>query len=490
MFCWKTTYWWHSIVLLDRATGFYQQPLPVNDQILQESWATVTHSEQIPTGLTQCRGLLECFPDLVSLPGDSLYEGQQLQYWSTTQNDLRPTCRITPTTSLETSQLIKYLNQHKLDVSVTSGGHSTIIGASNLNAGITLDLSALSNISISSDNSSVSFGSGTRWFDVYKKLDPYGLTVTGGQAGSVGTGGYLLGGGISILASRRGWSCDTLISIEVVLGNGSIVITNHTQHSDLFSAMKGAGSNFGIATSFTMSLLPAPSLQVSISQIKGEEFDRLAREISIFIEKSHEDPEVFLDLSIIPDSTRKSLVGYLVATRFGSIEDSPILSPVLEIPSTHRTLNELKPSEYAQTVDESNPYGFRYVHPTLVFLLSRSPCRHSVCTFTIRNDVATILAILSAVKSEFSRNDISSDDSYMPAMLLQTIYRAQLGSDVSSGRSRNALGLGSDTEPLIRKSLAVLHAIKNDHLLTLASHLFRNDMVTVKRRQAYREVRF
>lgn len=81
---------------------------------------------------------------------------------------------------------------------------------------------------------------------------------------------------------------------------------------------------------------------------------------------------------------------------------------------------------------------------------------------TVKNDIATILAILSAVKSEFLRNDISSDDSYMPAMLLQTIYRAQLGSEVSSDRPRNALGLDLDTEPLICESLLSLHTIEND----------------------------
>lgn len=86
-----------------------------------------------------------------------------------------------------------------------------------------------------------------------------------------------------------------------------------------------------------------------------------------------------------------------------------------------------------------------------------------MCTFTIQNDIATIIAILSAVKVEFLRTDVSDDESYMPAMLLQTIYRAQLGSGDSLDSPRNALGLDTDTEPLIRKSPAGLHAMRNDH---------------------------
>jgi hypothetical protein len=72
---------------------------------------------------------------------------------------------------------------------------------------------------------------------------------------------------------------------------------------------------------------------------------------------------------------------------------------------------------------------------------------------TIQNDLTTILAILSAIKSHFLQNNVSGDDTYRPAMLLQPIYRAQLGSGDYPHTPRNALGLDLDTEPLICKSL-------------------------------------
>ena len=88
--------------------------------------------------------------------------------------------------------------------SIASGGHATAYGASNLDAGITLDLGALNSVSLAADASYIDVGTGARWLDVYQVLDPFGLTVAGGRAASVGVGGYLLGGMCSLcLLARR-----------------------------------------------------------------------------------------------------------------------------------------------------------------------------------------------------------------------------------------------------------------------------------------------
>ena len=67
--------------------------------------------------------------------------------------------------------------------------------------GITIDLSALDQVLVSKDNNTVSIGGGSRWGDVYTKLEPYGLAVCGGRVFDVGVGGLLLGG--TCLVTRR-----------------------------------------------------------------------------------------------------------------------------------------------------------------------------------------------------------------------------------------------------------------------------------------------
>ncbi|KAI8214233.1 Bifunctional solanapyrone synthase [Colletotrichum sp. SAR 10_76] len=46
-------------------------------------------------------------------------------------------------------------------------------------------------------------------------------------------------------------TCDNVLDYEVVLGNGSIVTTSPNSHPDLYWALRGGGSNFGIVTKFT-----------------------------------------------------------------------------------------------------------------------------------------------------------------------------------------------------------------------------------------------
>jgi FAD/FMN-containing dehydrogenase len=44
--------------------------------------------------------------------------------------------------------------------------------------------------------------------------------------------------------------------LNVVLANGSTIAVNETSHKDLFWAMRGAGHNFGIVTSFKLKIYP------------------------------------------------------------------------------------------------------------------------------------------------------------------------------------------------------------------------------------------
>lgn len=57
-------------------------------------------------------------------------------------------------------------------------------------------------------------------------------------------------GGISFLSPQRGFACDNVVNIEIVLADGQISSANAQQNSDLFTAIKGGSNNFGIVTRF------------------------------------------------------------------------------------------------------------------------------------------------------------------------------------------------------------------------------------------------
>lgn len=72
----------------------------------------------------------------------------------------------------------------------------------------------------------------------------------GGLIPSVGVGGFTLNGGLGWLTSAHGVALDNLLEADVVLANGRILTCSETENEDLFWAIRGAGSCFGVVTRF------------------------------------------------------------------------------------------------------------------------------------------------------------------------------------------------------------------------------------------------
>jgi FAD/FMN-containing dehydrogenase len=72
--------------------------------------------------------------------------------------------------------------------------HMAWAGAANIDGGVTIDLSAMKGLRVSPDKSLVSVEPGNRWWDVYSRIEPLGIAVSGGRWGNVGVGGLLTGG--------------------------------------------------------------------------------------------------------------------------------------------------------------------------------------------------------------------------------------------------------------------------------------------------------
>lgn len=68
--------------------------------------------------------------------------------------------------------------------------------------------------------------------------------------------GPALGGGHGVQQGKYGLISDNILSMNVVLANGSTLRVSETDNSDLWWAMRGAGHNFGVVTSFEMRIYP------------------------------------------------------------------------------------------------------------------------------------------------------------------------------------------------------------------------------------------
>ncbi|KAJ8495373.1 hypothetical protein ONZ45_g12898 [Pleurotus djamor] len=201
-----------------------------------------------------CEGLRSVIsPSQVHLSSSDLYTTQQSTYYSGEQASQRPACRVTPVDANDVSFILKFATRHQCEFAVRAGGHMSWAGSSNIGPeGFTIDLENMRKIGLLDDSKTVSIEPGLRWSAVYNFLVPHGLHTVGGRSSGVGVGGFLMGGGVSFLSPEYGFGSDNVINYEVVLSDGSIVNANEAEHTDLYWALKGGSTNYGIVTKFDM----------------------------------------------------------------------------------------------------------------------------------------------------------------------------------------------------------------------------------------------
>ncbi|CAG8983251.1 hypothetical protein HYALB_00002687 [Hymenoscyphus albidus] len=205
-------------------------------------------------GFSKCQvacALLPLFAMTVSNSNSSGYE--PLPYWSIQQAEVKPGCRVDVSSAKDISNTVLISRLTQCPFAVKSGGHAAFAGASSIQDGMLINLAKLNMVSLSSDRTVTQVGPGNTWHDVYRQLDPLGVSVVGGREAGVGVGGLLLGGGISYFSGRFGWGCDNVVNYEVVLASGAIVNASPTSHADLYWALRGgSGTNFGIVSRFDL----------------------------------------------------------------------------------------------------------------------------------------------------------------------------------------------------------------------------------------------
>lgn len=189
----------------------------------------------------------------VSLAASAVEPGD-VGYAELRSNYLRggsPGLILRPENRDEVVEALAFARRHPdLPLGIRSGGHG-ISGRSTNDGGIVIDLGKLNSIEIVDPATRlVRLGPGARWMDVAEALAPYGLAISSGDYGGVGVGGLATAGGIGWLAREHGLTIDHVRAVEMVLADGSVVRADENENTDLFWAVRGAGANFGIVTSF------------------------------------------------------------------------------------------------------------------------------------------------------------------------------------------------------------------------------------------------
>ncbi|GFN16475.1 hypothetical protein AtubIFM55763_010310 [Aspergillus tubingensis] len=291
-----------------------------------------------------CKTLNKSLSSAVFAPSSTVYQYEAQNFWSNTEI-MSPGCVFRPQSAEELSQGVKALVDAEAQFAVRGGGHMGIRGSNNIDKGVLIVMSNLTTLELSDDQSVVSVGPAYRWADVYDYLETYDLAVAGGRLGPVGVPGLLLAGGINFYGNQVGFGCDTVINYEVVLANGTIVQANATSHSDLFWALKGGSSNFGLVTRFDMETIPSTQVWAGTYTVSAEYIDRFL-EASATYAANISDPKTHIVPAVVPEGNTS--VGSVIMFYDSATESYPeIFKPFTDIPAVSSTLGFKTLAEFA-----------------------------------------------------------------------------------------------------------------------------------------------
>ncbi|MBW2486358.1 MAG: FAD-dependent oxidoreductase, partial [Deltaproteobacteria bacterium] len=150
---------------------------------------------------------------------------------------------------------VKFAREYDLLLSVRGGGHN-IAGSALCDHGLTIDLSRMKGLHVDISTSTVRAQPGCNLGDLDRETQIFGLVVPAGIVTDTGIAGLTLGGGFGYLTRRYGYTCDNLLSADVVTADGTFLTASEKENSDLFWGLRGGGGNFGIVTSFEYQAYP------------------------------------------------------------------------------------------------------------------------------------------------------------------------------------------------------------------------------------------
>lgn len=193
------------------------------------------------------RGFIERVRGTVLHPGDADYDDARA-IWNGLI-DRRPALIVQCSGVADVVDAVDFAREQNLILSTRGGGHNVAGNAVN-DGGLVIDLSQMRAVHVDPSTRTVRAQGGANWGDCDRETQLFGLAVPGGVVSTTGIAGLTLHGGVGHLRRKHGLSIDNLLSVDIVTADGRLRRASATENEDLFWAVRGAGSNFGVVTSF------------------------------------------------------------------------------------------------------------------------------------------------------------------------------------------------------------------------------------------------
>lgn len=184
-------------------------------------------------------------------PGDDGYSGAVAGF--DIGMPIRPDIVVDAQTAADVASAVSVAADQRTAVTVLGSGHGLL---QPVQEGLAITVRSLTRVNIDPQAQTATIGAGCTWDAVVAEAARHGLAAPCGSAPSVGVTGYLLGGGCGPLISSIGFSSDHVRSFDVVTPADGPITVSADSHAEMFWAMRGGKTGFGVVTSMVVRLLP------------------------------------------------------------------------------------------------------------------------------------------------------------------------------------------------------------------------------------------
>src|SRR5215217_8005727 len=191
--------------------------------------------------------------------GDHAYEQVRCAPgWNEIKPERYPDLIVQVASEDDVIEAVNFARAQHMKIGIRGGGHSWCAAALQ-EGGILLDLSRLNQVEIDPEARVASAEPVVTNRYLAKQLAKHGLAFPVGHCPCVPLSGFILSGGLGWNAGELGISCFSLLSVDVVTADGSLVTASETENTELLWAARGAGPGFfGVATKYRVRLYPLP----------------------------------------------------------------------------------------------------------------------------------------------------------------------------------------------------------------------------------------
>ena len=288
-------------------------------------------------------------------PGDAEYDSARQIFNG--MIDRRPALIVRCLGPADVVTAVNFAREQGLELAVRGGGHG-VAGNALCDGGLVIDLSRMKGIRVDPVSRTARAQTGLTYREFDRECQAFGLATTGGTVSETGIAGLTLGGGFGWLGRSYGLACDNLLSADIVTADGRMLTVSADQHEDLFWALRGAGANFGVVTSFEFQLYPIGQLMAGMVVHPFAQAGEVLRFYRDFSANAPDELTTYAAILHTPPPDSAQVIALLTCYN-GPIEQAErLIRPLREFGSP--LVDTIQPMSYAQIqtqLDDGFPPG-------------------------------------------------------------------------------------------------------------------------------------